>query len=96
MTVIQDKLRLRTKYLRHLQRHLAPPELRLWEEEEEEEEGRKSKHGMAMLRPLSLGTSWSSSTSTECGSPQMCSEEDTEDNTSAAVFPGRHSRASAR
>lgn len=89
MTVIQDKHRLRGKYLRHLQRHLAPPELRLWEKEEEEED-RESKQGMAMLRQLSLGTSLSSCTLTDCGSPQMCSGEDTEDN------PSEHSGATAR
>lgn len=93
MTVIQDKHRLRGKYLRHLQRHLAPPELRLWEEEEEEE-GRESKQGMTMLRQLSLDTSLSSCTLTERGSPQMCSE-DMEENSSEAVSPGRHSRATA-
>lgn len=94
MTVIQDKHRLRGKYLKHLQRHLAPPELRLWEKEEEED--KESKQRMAMLRQLSLGTSLSSCNLTDCGSPQMCSEEDTEENTSEAVSPGTHSRATAR
>lgn len=91
MTVIQNKHRLREKYLTHLQRHLAPPELRLWEKEEED---RESKQGMAMLRPL--GTSLSSCTLTDCGIPQMCSEGDTEENTSEAVSPGTRSRATAR
>lgn len=95
MTVIQDKHRMRQKHLRHLQRHLAPPELHLWEKEEEDE-GRESKHGMTMLRQLSLGTSLSSCTLTDCGSPQMCSEEDTEDNISESVSPETHSRATAR
>lgn len=94
MTVIQDKHRLRGKYLRHLQRHLAPPELCIWEKEEEE--NRESKQGMAILRQLSLGTSLSSCTLTDCGSPQMFSEEDTEDNTSEAISPETHSRATAR
>lgn len=94
MAVIQAKHMLRGKYLRHLQRHLAPPELRLWEKEEEEEGG-ESKQGMAMLRQLSLGTSLSSCTLSDCGSPQMCSE-DTEDNTSEAVSPETQSRATAR
>lgn len=94
MTVIQDKHRLRGKYLRYLQRHLAPPELHLWEKEEEEED-RESKQGMTGLRQLSLATSLSSCTLTDCGSPQMCSE-DTEDNTSEAVSPGTHSRATSR
>lgn len=95
MTAIQDKRRLRQKHLRHLQRHLAPPELRLWEKQEEEED-RESKHGMAMLRQLSLGTSLSSCTLTDCGSPQMCSEEDTEGHTSEAASPESHSRATSR
>lgn len=95
MTAIQDKRRLRQKYLRHLQRHLAPPELRLWEKQEEEED-RESKHGMAVLRQLSLGTSLSSCTLTDCGSPQMCSEEDTEGHTSEAASPESHSRATSR
>lgn len=95
MTVIQDKRRLRQKHLRHLQRHLAPPELHLWEKQEEEED-RESKHGMALVRQLSLGTSLSSCTLTDPGSPQMCSEEDTEENTSEAASPKTHSRATAR
>lgn len=91
MTVIQDKHRLRGKYLRHLQRHLAPAELRLWEQEEEEADREsKQEKGMAMLRQRSLGTSLSSCSLTECGSPQMCSGEDIEHNAS------EHSRAAAR
>lgn len=95
LTLIQDKRRLRQKHLRRLQRHLAPPELHLWEKLEEEED-RESKHGMALLRQLSLGTSLSSCTLTDPGSSQMCSEEDTEDNTSEAAPPETHSRATSR
>ncbi|XP_056875211.1 ciliogenesis and planar polarity effector 1 isoform X3 [Takifugu flavidus] len=95
MTLIQDKRRLRQKHLRRLQRHLAPPELHLWEKQEEEED-RESKHGMALLRQLSLGTSLSSCTLSDPGSPQMCSEEDTEDNTSEAAPPETHCRATSR
>lgn len=95
MTVIEDKRRLWQKHHRYLQRHLGPPELRLWEKQEEEED-RESKHAMAMLRQFSPGTSLSSCTITDWGSPQMCSEEDAEDNVSEAVSPEAHSRATAR
>ncbi|XP_070707145.1 ciliogenesis and planar polarity effector 1 [Pempheris klunzingeri] len=94
MIVIQDKRRQRRKHLGRLQRHLAPPELHLWEKEEKEED-RASKHGMAMLRQLSLGTSLSTSTLTDCGFPPVCSDGDTVD-TSEAVSPVVHSRAVTR
>ncbi|KAM7368998.1 hypothetical protein PAMP_013298 [Pampus punctatissimus] len=90
--LLQDKLRQRRKHLGRLQRHLAAPELHLWEKEEEEED-RGSKHGMAMLRQLSLGTSLSASTLTDCGFPLLCSDGDTAENTSDAVSPEQHSRS---
>ncbi|KAK5852080.1 hypothetical protein PBY51_023582 [Eleginops maclovinus] len=86
MIVIQDKSRLRRKHLGRLRRHLAPPELHLWEKEEEVED-RGSKHGIAVLRQLSLGTSLSTSTLTDCGFPPVCSDGDTVENTSEAVSP---------
>lgn len=92
MIVIQDKFRQRRKHLGRLTRHLAPLELHLWENEEEQDD-RASKHGMAMLRQLSLGTSLSTSTLTDCGFP---SDGDTVDNTSEAVSPEMHSRATTR
>ncbi|KAM9338429.1 ciliogenesis and planar polarity effector 1 [Symphorus nematophorus] len=95
MIVIQDKRRQRRKHLGRLRRHLAPPELHLWEKEEEEED-RGSKHGMAVLRQLSLGTSLSTSTLTDCGFPPVCSDGDTADNTSEAISPETHSRAMTR
>lgn len=95
MIVIQDKRRQRRKHLGRLQRHLAYPELHLWEKEAEEED-RGSKHGMAMLRQLSLGTSLSTSTLTDCGFPPVCSDGDTADNASEAISPETHSRAIAR
>lgn len=95
MIVIQDKIRQRRKHLGRLQRHLAPLELHLWEKEEEEED-RASKHGIAMLRQLSLGTSLSTSTLTDCGFPPVCSDGDTADNTSEAISPEIHSRAMTR
>ncbi|XP_042251450.1 ciliogenesis and planar polarity effector 1 isoform X3 [Thunnus maccoyii] len=90
--LLQDKLRQRRKHLGRLQRHLAAPELHLWEKEEEEED-RGSKHGMAMLRQLSLGTSLSTSTLTDCGFPPLCSDGDTAENTSEAVSPEQLSRS---
>lgn len=95
MVLIQHKRRQRRKHLGRLQRHLAPPELNLWEKEEEEED-RGSKHGMAMLRQLSLGTSLSTSTLTDHGFPPVCSDGDTADNTSEAVSPDLHNRAMTR
>lgn len=95
MIVIQDKRRQRRKHLGRLQRHLAPPELQLWEKEEEEED-RGSKHGMAVLKQLSLGTSLSTSTLTDGGFPPVCSDADTADNAPEAVCPETHSRASVR
>lgn len=90
--LLQDKLRQRRKHLKRLQRHLAAPELHLWEKEEEEED-KGSKHGMAMLRQLSLGTSLSTSTLTDCGFPPLCSDGDTAENTSEAVSPEQQSRS---
>ncbi|XP_068191690.1 ciliogenesis and planar polarity effector 1 [Antennarius striatus] len=94
MIVIQDKRRQRRKHLGRLQRHLAPPELHLWETEEKEED-RGSKHGTAVLRKLSLDTSHSSSNSTDCGFPPICSEGDAAD-TTETMSPEKHSRAKAR
>lgn len=90
MILIQDKHRQRRKHLGRLQRHLAPPELHLWEKEEEEED-RGIKNGMAVLRQLSLGTSLSTSTLTDCGFPPLCSDGDTE-----AISPEQHCRPMTR
>ncbi|KAM6975927.1 LOW QUALITY PROTEIN: ciliogenesis and planar polarity effector 1 [Tautogolabrus adspersus] len=95
MIVIQDKRRQRRKHLGRLKRHLALPELHLWEKEEEEED-RGSKHGMAMLRQLSLGTTLSTSTLTDCAYPPVCSDGDTADNTSEALSPEMHTRSTTR
>ncbi|XP_037341338.2 ciliogenesis and planar polarity effector 1 [Pungitius pungitius] len=95
MIVIQDKFRLRRKHLGRLKRHLAPPELHLWEKEEEQDD-RGSKHAMAMLRQLSLGTSLSTSTLTDRGFPPVHSDADTVDNTSETTSPDLHSRATTR
>ncbi|XP_040012827.1 ciliogenesis and planar polarity effector 1 [Xiphias gladius] len=95
MIQIQDKHRQRRKHLGRLRRHLAPPELHLWEKEEEEED-KGSKHRMAMLKQLSLGTSLSNSTLTDCGFPPVCSDGDTAENTSAAISPEQHCRPMTR
>ncbi|XP_074546537.1 ciliogenesis and planar polarity effector 1 isoform X2 [Halichoeres trimaculatus] len=84
MMVIQDKRRQRKKHLSRLKRHLALPELHLWEKEEEEED-RGSKHGMAMLRQLSLGTTLSTGTLTDCDFPPVSSDADTANSTSEAM-----------
>ncbi|XP_034751796.1 ciliogenesis and planar polarity effector 1 isoform X2 [Etheostoma cragini] len=95
MIVIQDKFRQRRKHLGRLTRHLAPPKLHLWEKKEEEED-RGSKHGMAVLQQLSLGTSLSTSTLTDCGFPPVYSDGDTVDNTSEDISPEMHSSATTR
>ncbi len=95
MIVIQDKRRQRRKHLGRLRRHLAPPELHLWEKEEEEED-RGSKHGMEVLKQLSLGTSLSTSTLTDCGFPPVCSDGDTADNMSGVISPDLRNKATAR
>lgn len=89
MVAIQDKRRLRRKHLGRLRRHLGAPELHLWEKEEEEED-KGSKHGMSVLKQLSLGTTLSTSSLTDCGFPPVCSDGDTAD-TSEAVSPEAHS-----
>ncbi|XP_061603123.1 LOW QUALITY PROTEIN: ciliogenesis and planar polarity effector 1 [Phyllopteryx taeniolatus] len=69
--LIRDKLRQRKKHLGRLLRHLAPPELRLWEKDEDKED----EHGAATTRPRSPVTSVSASTLTDCGeSAQETSE----------------------
>ncbi|TNN81260.1 putative protein C5orf42 [Liparis tanakae] len=95
MILIQDKFRQRRKHLGRLARHLAPLELHLWEAEEEQDD-RGSKHGTAVLRQLSLGTSLSTSTLTDCGVPLVYSDGDTVDTTSEAISPEMHSRATIR
>lgn len=94
MILIQDKHRQRRKHLARLERHLAPPVLNLWEKEEAEEDDRE--HGMSMLGQLSLGTSLSTSTITDCGFPSVRSDGDTADDTSGAVSPEQYSRAMTR
>lgn len=95
MIAIQDKLRQRRKHLGRVQRHLAPPELHLWEKEEEEED-KGSKHAVAMLGQLSLGTSLSTSTLTDHGFPTVCSDADAVESPPAGVSPDPHGQVRPR
>ncbi|KAM4527651.1 ciliogenesis and planar polarity effector 1 isoform 2-T2 [Odontesthes bonariensis] len=95
MIVIQDKFRQRRKHLARLQRHLAPPVLHLWEKEEQEED-KGSRHGIAVLRQLSLGTSLSTSTLTDLGFQPVCSDVEAAENTSEGVSPQQHRRTLTR
>lgn len=94
MVLVQDEYRQRRKHLGRLRRHLAPPQLHLWEKEDEEEERRGGERGSAaMLGQLSLGTSLSTSTLNDCGFPPVCSDAE---NTSEAVSPDQQGRPSSR
>ncbi|XP_041826553.1 ciliogenesis and planar polarity effector 1 isoform X3 [Melanotaenia boesemani] len=84
MIVIQDKFRQRRKHLARLQRHLAPPVLQLWEKVEQEED-KGSRQEMAMLRQLSLGTTLSTCTVTDCELQPMCSDVNPAETKSEAV-----------
>ncbi|XP_029372415.1 ciliogenesis and planar polarity effector 1 isoform X2 [Echeneis naucrates] len=95
MVLIQDKHRQRRKHLGRLRRHIAPPDLYLWEKEEEDDD-RAGKHGMAVLRQLSLGTSLSTSTLTDYGFPQVCSDGDTAENTFETIPPEQHCQPMSR
>ncbi|XP_029940368.1 ciliogenesis and planar polarity effector 1 [Salarias fasciatus] len=95
MILIQDKFRQRKKHLGRLQRHIGPTVLHLWEKEDEEVD-KGSKHGMAVLRQLSLGTSLSTSSLADCRLPPVCSDGDTAENTSEAISPEQPSRAKIR
>ncbi|XP_061589161.1 ciliogenesis and planar polarity effector 1 [Cololabis saira] len=95
MILFQDKFRQRRKHLVRLQRHLATPELHLWERDEEEED-RGSKHGMAMLRQLTLSTSLSTSSLTDCGLQTVSSDVTTAENTSEVTFSEQHCGAMSR
>ncbi|KAM6986487.1 ciliogenesis and planar polarity effector 1 [Aplochiton taeniatus] len=81
MILIRDRLRGRRKELRRRGKHLATPELHLWEKAEEEEEERRG-HGAQWLG----GTSLSTSTLTDGGRPLVYSDGDTAD-TSEALSP---------
>ncbi|KAK7125268.1 hypothetical protein R3I93_020830 [Phoxinus phoxinus] len=73
MILIQDQLRQRRRELRRLEKYLGAAEPHLWEREEEDDRGA----AVSILRRLSLGTSLSDSTLTDCGRPLVYSEGDT-------------------
>ena len=102
VVALQDKRRQRRKDLQRLQRHLAPPQLYLWEREEEEDNrggggGGGGGRGTALPGHPSLGTSLSTSTLTDRGQPMVYSDGDTADgNTSEALSTDLPSRTTAR
>ncbi|CAM4728658.1 unnamed protein product [Leuciscus chuanchicus] len=83
MILIQDQLRQRRRELRRLEKYLGAAEPYLWEREEEEDRGA----AVSMLKRLSLGTSLSDSTLTDCGRPLVYSEGDTAETLSETLFP---------
>ncbi|XP_026119483.1 ciliogenesis and planar polarity effector 1 isoform X4 [Carassius auratus] len=83
MILIQDQLRKRRRELRCLAKYLGAPEPYLWEREEEEDRGGAA----SILKHLSLGTSLSDSTLTDCGRPLVYSEGDTAETLSEPLSP---------
>ncbi|KAA0704314.1 Protein JBTS17 [Triplophysa tibetana] len=83
MILIRDQLRRRRRELRRLEKHLAAAEQFLWEREEEEERGGAD----SILKRLSLGTSLSDSTLTDCGRPLVYSEGETAETLSETLSP---------
>uniref|UniRef100_A0A9J7YV52 Ciliogenesis and planar polarity effector 1-like n=1 Tax=Cyprinus carpio carpio TaxID=630221 RepID=A0A9J7YV52_CYPCA len=83
MILIQDQLRQRRRELRRLVKYLGAPEPYLWEREEEEDRGGAA----SILKRLSLGTSLSDSTLTDCGHPLVYSEGDTAETLSEPLSP---------
>ncbi|XP_067255037.1 ciliogenesis and planar polarity effector 1 isoform X2 [Chanodichthys erythropterus] len=83
MILIQDQLRQRRRELRRLVKYLGTPEPYLWEREEEEDRGGAA----SILKRLSLGTSLSDSTLTDCGRPLVYSEGDTAETLSEPLSP---------
>ncbi|XP_057177009.1 ciliogenesis and planar polarity effector 1 isoform X2 [Triplophysa rosa] len=83
MILIRDQLRRRRRELRRLEKHLAAAEQFLWEREEEDERGGAD----SILKRLSLGTSLSDSTLTDCGHPLVYSEGDTAETPSETLSP---------
>ncbi|XP_066567792.1 ciliogenesis and planar polarity effector 1 [Amia ocellicauda] len=81
--VIQDLLRLRGKQLRGVARYIGPVELHLWERAEEG----PGENNTPLYDHLSLGTSLSRSTLTDCGRPQFYSDGDTADTISYPLSP---------
>lgn len=93
MILIQDQLRQRRRELRRLAKYLgASPEPYLWEREEEEDRGGAA----SILKHLSLGTSLSDSTLTDCGHPLVYSEGDTAETLSEPLSPELQTKSAHR
>ncbi|XP_035990365.1 LOW QUALITY PROTEIN: ciliogenesis and planar polarity effector 1 [Fundulus heteroclitus] len=85
-TFIQDRKRHRRKHLARLRRHLAPPELHLWQKADEDEGGGGAND------TLSLGTTVSSGTLTDGAFQPVRSDADTPE----AVSPKQARAAMSR
>uniref|UniRef100_W5N4R7 Ciliosis and planar polarity effector complex subunit 1 n=1 Tax=Lepisosteus oculatus TaxID=7918 RepID=W5N4R7_LEPOC len=81
--VIQDFLRLRRRQLKRVVRNIGPVELHLWERAEEG----AAEDDTPLYDRLSLGTSLSRSTLTDCGRPLVSSDVDTMDTISDPLSP---------
>lgn len=92
MILIQDQLRQRRRELRRLVKYLGAPEPYLWEREEEEDRGGAA----SILKRLSLGTSLSDSTLTDCGRPLVYSEGDTAETLSEPLSPELQTKSAHR
>ncbi|XP_069043034.1 ciliogenesis and planar polarity effector 1 isoform X2 [Lepisosteus oculatus] len=81
--VIQDFLRMRRRQLKRVVRNIGPVELHLWERTEEG----AAEDDTPLYDRLSLGTSLSRSTLTDCGWPLVSSDVDTMDTISDPLSP---------
>ncbi|XP_056323405.1 ciliogenesis and planar polarity effector 1 [Danio aesculapii] len=88
MVVVQDELRRRRRELQRREKSVCAAEPYLWERDEEEDRGAA---GVSILHRLSLGTSLSDSTLTDCGRPLVYSEGDTADSLSEPLTPQQNS-----
>lgn len=80
--VIQAAEEVRKKALRRVVKNIGPIEINIWEPVEE---GASNAEEHCYDR-FSLGTSLSTSTLTDLGNPQICSDTDTADTLSSALF----------
>ncbi|MBN3318195.1 CPLN1 protein, partial [Atractosteus spatula] len=81
--VIQDFLRLRRRQLKRVVRNIGPVEFHLWERAEEG----AAEDDTPLYDRLSLGTSLSCSTLTDCGRPLVSSDVETVDTISDPLSP---------
>ncbi|XP_021334904.2 ciliogenesis and planar polarity effector 1 isoform X3 [Danio rerio] len=90
MVVVQDELRRWRRELQRREKSVCAAEPYLWEREEEEDRGAA---GVSILHRLSLGTSLSDSTLTDCGRPLVYSEGDT---LSEPLTPQQHNNSKSK